>query len=1110
MDRQTHVELLQRYRRDRRELLSFLLSGTLLKKIVMPPGAVSLDDIDLDQVSVDHILDCARKGGTLELSDAIRRYHDELNMPPLVNSGLGDVYFLVTNPEMSGPPPARIPPPLALTAPVPIATVLSKSLSLQSAQSQAGLVDDEIDDFEDGQDEDEPTAEITRRQLNDASDLILSLPPFATGLSEDDLRETAYEVLLVSVGAAGGLISPAKEKKEEKKSKLVRKFTRSKTEKHKPQPTRAPGLAGLMDTMRTQMEISEASDRRTREALLHASAGRVGKRMDTLLVPLELLCCVSRTEFPDRKIHLRWQKRQLNLMEEGLIYHPAIGMDRSDRITGELRSLITKLEEAEVLPSPAGPAQHAEALKAMRGAALTLAERAGRGDQTGEVCHWADGYHLNVRLYEKLLCSVFDILDEGQLVEDAEEILELLKSTWRVLGITQTVHDTCYTWVLFRQHATHQMKRIASDGQRSTTEKAYMKALRSVVEGSNGPQEFSFVQSVLIPIKLWTDRRLDDYHLHFTEATGKMEALVTVAMVAGRLIADENEQTGVTRLTSTAEVAAVAKQAEDYIWSSVKNAYERALEAVDSKSAAEHHHPLALLAEDIQELAKRDASIFAPILSRWQPQALAVTSSLLHTLYHKELKPFLDGVSQLTDDVASVLPAADSLEQYLMSLVAPVEDGDSGSNIYKQQMVPYQVEVVSGTLIMRWVNSQLSRLSEWVERTTHQEKWDALSPQQRYGESIVEVFRIIEETVDQFFGLKLPMRMPLVKGLTNGLDNALQLYSKKVLSQLGDKADLIPPAPSLTRYKKDTVVRALSKKKVADPRLPDEKRSSEINMLTIAKLCVRLNTLHYILSQLDVLEDNIRQQWAMKRPQNHLKNSNGTLKSRNTDGDLKLKANVGSRPLDELSSAFDGSRNAANVAIDKICEFTGMKVIFWDMRELYIDGLYKGGVSQSRMEKVVNGLDPVLGQLCEVINEPLRDRVVLGLLQASMEGFVRVLLDGGPFRGFGQTDIGMLEEDLHVLKDFFIADGDGLPRGVVENMAASVQQILTLYSLETYVVIESFRRASEQMVTGTTIQKEGLRSASDADALLRVLCHRTDPDASKFLKKQYKLPKTTA
>jgi hypothetical protein len=48
---------------------------------------------------------------------------------------------------------------------------------------------------------------------------------------------------------------------------------------------------------------------------------------------------------------------------------------------------------------------------------LSLSERPARGDLTGEVCHWADGYHLNVALYEKMLGSVFNILDEGKLTE---------------------------------------------------------------------------------------------------------------------------------------------------------------------------------------------------------------------------------------------------------------------------------------------------------------------------------------------------------------------------------------------------------------------------------------------------------------------------------------------------------------------------------------------------------------------------------------------------------------------------------------------------------------------------------------------------------------------
>jgi hypothetical protein len=61
----------------------------------------------------------------------------------------------------------------------------------------------------------------------------------------------------------------------------------------------------------------------------------------------------------------------------------------------------------------------------------------------------------------------------------------------------------------------------------------------------------------------------------------------------------------------------------------------------------------------------------------------------------------------------------------------------------------------------------------------------------------------------------------------------------------GDKRDLVPPAPSLTRYKKEVAMKSASnKKKVADPRLPDERRSSEINLLSTTSLCVRLNTLH--------------------------------------------------------------------------------------------------------------------------------------------------------------------------------------------------------------------------------------------------------------------------
>lgn len=51
--------------------------------------------------------------------------------------------------------------------------------------------------------------------------------------------------------------------------------------------------------------------------------------------------------------------------------------------------------------------------------------------------------------------------------------------------------------------------------------------------------------------------------------------------------------------------------------------------------------------------------------------------------------------------------------------------------------------------------------------------------------SLLNTVHVYGQTIDQFFNLKLPMRFPQLKGLTNGFDNALQQYTNKVVLQLG-------------------------------------------------------------------------------------------------------------------------------------------------------------------------------------------------------------------------------------------------------------------------------------------------------------------------------------
>ncbi|KAK4836551.1 hypothetical protein QYF36_024583 [Acer negundo] len=240
------------------------------------------------------------------------------------------------------------------------------------------------------------------------------------------------------------------------------------------------------------------------------------------------------------------------------------------------------------------------------------------------------------------------MLDEGKLTEEVEEILELLKSTWRVLRITETMHYTCYAWVLFRQyaittdqgmlrHAIEQLKKIPLKEQRGPQERLHLKSLHCKVEGEEGSRDLSFLQSHdggCLPGG-FCPRNLKWYIYHYLLWT-------------------------------------------HYI-----------LQAVD-KTRTTYEHPLALLAEETKKLLRKDSTVFMPVLSKRHPQATIVSASLLHKLYGNKLKLFIDGAEHLTEDVASVFPAADSLEEYIISLITSACEEETAA-VYCRKLIPYQV-----------------------------------------------------------------------------------------------------------------------------------------------------------------------------------------------------------------------------------------------------------------------------------------------------------------------------------------------------------------------------------------------------------------------------------
>lgn len=119
---------------------------------------------------------------------------------------------------------------------------------------------------------------------------------------------------------------------------------------------------------------------------------------------------------------------------------------------------------------------------------------------------------------------------------------------------------------------------------------------------------------------------------------------------------------------------------------------------------------------------------------------------------------------------------------------------------------------------------------------------------------------------------------------------------------------------------------------------------------------------------------------------------------------------------------------------------------------------------------------------------------------------------------------------LIYVQEFFISGGDGLPRGVVENQVARVRQVIKLQGYEvssSRIFILFVYNFTENVkcciITHLPLQTreliDDIKSASatdrsklgaDTQTLLRILCHRGDSEASQFLKKQYKIPKSAA
>ncbi|PON67819.1 hypothetical protein PanWU01x14_099870 [Parasponia andersonii] len=980
-----------------------------------------------------------------------------------------------------------------------------------------------------------PTITTTTRPAADLPSPLGQLSDSAQ-LTDSDLRLTAYEIFVAACRTSSGKPltfvpssnsdSPTNHSHSPSSPALQRSLTSAAASKVKKAfglkspgsgSKKSPGSGSgsgsgsglgkskkaltVGELMRIQMKVSEAMDSRVRRALLRIAAGQVGRRIESVVVPLELLQQLKLSDFTDSQEYDAWQKRTLKVLEAGLLLHPRLPLDRAQNAAQRVRQIIHG-----ALGRPIETGRNNESLQVLRSAVMTLASRSIDGSLT-ESCHWADGFPLNLRLYEMLLEACFDVNDETSMLDEVDELMEHIKKTWGILGINQVFHNICFTWVLFHRFvATGQVEMdliYAADSQ--------LEEVAKDAKTTKDPEYSEVLSSTLTSIMGWAEKRLLAYHETFdSDNIETMQGIVSLGVAAAKILVEDisNEY----RRRRKSEVNVARDRIDTYIRSSLRTAFAQAspyypslsvfsmrrMEQADSSRRASKNQPnplpvLAILAKDVGELAVKEKRMFSPILKRWHPFAAGVAVATLHVCYGNEIKQFISGITELTPDAVQVLRAADKLEKDLVQIA--VEDSvecDDGGKAIIREMPPFEAEAAIANLVKMWIRTRVDRLKEWVDRNLQQEVWN---PQENegYAPSAVEVLRIFDETLEAYFRLPIPMHPSLLPDLIAGLDRCLQYYITKAKSGCGSRNTFVPTMPALTRCSIGSKFQGFGKKKEKSPNPP--RRNSQVatlngdNSFGVPQLCVRINTLQQIRSEIEVVE---------KRVITHLRNSESAQVEDFSNG---------------LEKKFELSPAACVEGIQQLCEAVAYKIVFHDLSNVLWDGLYVGEASSSRIDPFLQELEKNLLIISNTLHERVRTRIITDIMRASLDGFLLVLLAGGPSRAFSRQDSQIIEDDYKSLKDLFWANGDGLPSELIDKFSTTVRGVLPLFRTDTESLIERFRRVTLETYGSSARSKlplpptSGQWNPTEPNTLLRVLCYRNDDAASKFLKKTYNLPK---
>eukprot|EP01114_Cavostelium_apophysatum_P019546 TRINITY_DN6332_c0_g1_i1.p1 TRINITY_DN6332_c0_g1~~TRINITY_DN6332_c0_g1_i1.p1 ORF type:complete len:979 (-),score=206.83 TRINITY_DN6332_c0_g1_i1:13-2949(-) len=778
-------------------------------------------------------------------------------------------------------------------------------------------------------------------------------------------------------------------------------------------------LNTLVEDIRPQMNIPNKTHQALLTALKSVSTSSSPEYLCSVDFRLQLLrSYVTLSEqhsFEDLKV---WRERQCALIFNALLITMLEPQYTACTVDGVKMNTVELLDHTQQLLTQVIVENSQDELDRLLSKVETYLA-AVRGDKL----HLAFPYPLNVRMYEFLLACRFDSQD-GTTLESKADIDDLLNSFRTQYHINNNLHNISLTKSLFEVY-----QHFIENRQVGMQLKEQLLKLKS----SGNAQEDSYQQSVLSQIENWLKEILWDYSRYASRVP--IDDFISLY----RQLNDENS---------------ITEDVFGMILASEYKQYERMVRrpfTVETFTA-------------FVEALTKDVIIQMQLV-------------LPHLLAHSKSPPFMKEFARLySNDVKYLFKEITNLTLEVADLQArmkTLEDAFLNANIQLVEL-PNLLDLFS-PLVNVFISDQEQVVGGFASRVLEFENFEAISEDQRYSSSVVDIFAMIVQLMPVLFSLTLPALCEFFIGTLGGAVNRTMIKYSEVLSDICNcRKELFPTSEmrkpqKLGRFTLD--FGRNSAKQSTIPQMFSPKVASQLANQDVIKLTMRINNLAFARRQLEAFKIDLRQ-----------------------------KSQDRNIPIAEVywDNVFVTSQRSLEKAIVELMRFIGTRVVFFDLRptlgEVYAPTPEHG----PHMEHFLRKLDPLLASGASTVVDDYAKDLATWIFKAVLEGFYYLLFFAAG-RTYNAKQQLLFLSELQEIQNFFIAADDsgtaqGIAKAEIVQLSSFVKSLIdSLMSFSSQYLTEQFDAAAD-----TSLMYDS-KQIWTKQHILCILLHRDDKIAKQFL-----------